>query len=180
MFDKEFKDFVLQAGLMLGLIYGIISFGTYFMGVEIMVSIWTVVISLAIGIGAPIYYGVKWKQFKGGILDFKQAFIAIFLVYAISSLIATVFSYTLNTIIDPELPEALFQESLRLTVSLMESLGAPEVDIDEAVAQIEAEKEVYGLRAELKHYLTSLIFGAIVAVIGGAIIKKNPDAFEQA
>jgi hypothetical protein len=179
MFDKEFKDFVLQAGLVLGLIYGIISFGTYFMGLEAMVSIWTIVISLGIGIGAPVYYGVRWKQFKGGVLDFKQAFAVIFLVYALSSLISTIFSYTLNTIIDPELPEALYQESLKFTVQIMESVGAPEAQIDEALDQIRAEKEVYGLSAELKHYFSGLIFGAVIAVIGGAIIKKSPDVFEQ-
>ncbi|HIA05655.1 MAG TPA: DUF4199 domain-containing protein [Flavobacteriales bacterium] len=179
MFDKEFKEFVLQSGMVLGLVYGIISFATYFMGVETMVSLWTIVISLAIAIGAPIYYGVKWKQFKGGYLDFKPAFMVIFLVYALSSLISTVFSYTLNTVIDPELPEALFNESLKFTVRVMEMVDAPEAQIDKALDQIKAEKEVYGLGAELKHFFTGLGFGAVIALIGGAIIKKRPDVFEQ-
>ncbi|MBL4656611.1 MAG: DUF4199 domain-containing protein [Flavobacteriales bacterium] len=179
MNDKQFNDYVLQSGLVLGLVFGITIFVTYFLGLEIMVSWWIGLLYLGLAIAAPIYYGVKWRQFKGGYLDFKAAFLMIFSIYVVSSAISTVFNYVLNTVIDPELPEAIFNEVLKTTVGFMENLGTPEAQIDEAIEEMQRKNEPYGIVRVLKEYFYGLGLGAIIALIGGAIIKKNPPVFDQ-
>ena len=144
-----------------------------------MVSWWVTVFNLGLVIGAPIYYGVKWKQFKGGYLEMKPAFLVIFLIFAVASLISTAFNFTLYTVVDPELPEALFNEVLESTVNFMEKLGTPEEQIDKTIEDMQRSKEDYGLIPALEGYGYALIFGAIVALIGGAIIKKNPPVFNE-
>ena len=59
MNDEKIKDFILQSGLLVGLIMGIIILVSYFMGVDLMVSWWVSLLNLGFGIGAPIYFGIK-------------------------------------------------------------------------------------------------------------------------
>ena len=179
MNDKVFKDFILQSGLVLGLVFGIVLLVTYFMGVEYMVAWWVTIFNLGLAIGAPIYYGVKWRQFNDGFLDFKTAFTVIFAIFAVSALVSTIFTFTLYTIIDPELPEALYTEVMESTVSMLEKFGTPESEIDKAIQDMQDAREDYGLVAAMEGYGYWLIFGAFIALIGGAIIKKNPPVFDQ-
>ncbi|MBL4577370.1 MAG: DUF4199 domain-containing protein [Flavobacteriales bacterium] len=179
MNDKQFNDFVLQSGLVLGLVYGITTFITYFMGVSVMVSWWVGLFFIGLAIGAPIYYGVKWRQFKEGYLEFKPAFMVIFLISALGGLISTIFNFALYTIIDPDLPEVLFNEALESTVSLLERMGTPEADIDETIEKMQSEQREYGVIAALEGYGYSLLLGAFIALVGGAIIRKNPPVFGE-
>ncbi len=179
MNDEKIKDFILQSGLLVGLILGIIILVSYFMGVDVMVSWWVSLFNLGFGIGAPIYFGIKWRTMHEGFLDFKMAFIVIFLVFAVSAFISTLFNITLYTVIDPDLSEAVFNEAVEKTAEMMEKFGTPQDKIDEVVDEMERNNEQPNLWSFLEGYFYYLLFGIVIGLIGGAIIKKNKPIFDE-
>lgn len=179
MNDEKFRDYVLQSGLLVGLILGIVILVSYFMGVDVMVSWWVSLFNLGFGIGAPIYFGVKWRKLNDGFLDFKMAFMVIFLVFAVSAFISTLFNITLYTVIDTDLAEAVFNEAIEKTANMMETFGTPQDKIDEIVDEMERNNTEPDLWSFLQGYLYYLLFGIAVGLIGGAIIKKNKPIFDE-
>ncbi|HIA37249.1 MAG TPA: DUF4199 domain-containing protein [Flavobacteriales bacterium] len=179
MNDEKAKDFILQSGLLVGLILGIIILVSYFMGVDIMVSWWVSLLNLGLGIGAPIYFGIKWRNMQEGFLDFKMSFLVIFLVFAVSAFISTLFNITLYTVIDPDLSEAVFSEAVEKTAGMMEKFGTPQDKIDEVVDEMERNNTKPDLWSFLEGYLYYLLFGIAIGLIGGAIIKRNKPIFDE-
>ena len=179
MKELNFRDFILQYGLVVGLIFGIITLVSYFMGIEFMVSWWLIGLNLIFIVGVPIYCGVQWKMMNGGILDFKNAFLTIFMIFAVSTFIDTLFNITLFTVIDPELPNNIHDAVLEKTVTMMENFGAQEDKIDEVIEEMENKREDYSVSSMLYGYFYYLFFGAVIALIGGAIIKKDKPVFDE-
>jgi len=122
--------------------------------------------------------GVKWKKAQKGILIFKHAFLLIFAVYAISGVLQLLFSITLYNAIDPSLPESLKAEISEKMISTMEQLGTPEENIEEALAKLDNMEESYKPQKLIIGFCWSLIFGAVLATIIAAIIKKKPPELE--
>ena len=171
MMSNDFKDFVLKYGLIVGLLQVIIVLFSYLMGIEYMVSYWMAFFNIIIVIWAVIYCGVLWKRMNEGYLDFKQSFLTIFLVYAIAALIMVVFNIALYNV-DPDLPGQIKEAAVEKVVTMMEKVGAPEESIDEAIDGIE-NSDSYSFSSFMIGYIWSLLWGAIIALIGGAVIKKS-------
>jgi len=179
MNDEKLRDFILQSGLLTGLILGIIILFSYFMGVDVMVSWWVSLLNFGFGIGAPIYFGVNWRKLNDGFIDFKMAFLVIFLIFAVSAFISTLFNITLYTVIDPDLSEAVFNEAIEKSSSIMEKFGTPQDKIDEVIDEMERSNSKPDLWSFLQGYLYYLLFGIVIGLIGGAIIKKNKPIFDE-
>ena len=169
--NKNLVDFVLKYGLIVGLLQVIIVLFSYLMGIEYMVSYWLAFFNIIIVVGAVIYCGVLWKRMNKGYLDFKYSFLTIFLVYAIASLIVVVFNIALYNV-DPDLPDQIKEAAVEKVVTMMEKVGAPEESIDEAIDGIE-NSDSYSISSFMTGYIWSLLWGVIIALIGGAVIKKS-------
>lgn len=169
--NKDFKDFVLQYGLIVGLLQVVIVLFSYLIGIEYMVSYWLAFFDIIIVIGAVIYCGILWKRMNEGYLDFKNSFLSIFLVYAIAALIVVVFNIILYTV-DPDLSDQIKEAAIEKAITMMEKMGASEESIDEAIDGIE-NSDSYSISSFMIGYIWSLLWGAVIALIGGAVIKKN-------
>lgn len=179
MKGNNYRDFILKFGLITGLVLCVITLFSYMMGLEFMISFWLAFINIAVTIGAVVYCGIVWKRANGGYLDLKNSFLTIFLVYAVSAFIVMLFNITLYTVIDPELPEQVQEAVIEKTIGMMEKFGAPEDKIEETLEKLEEESSEYNASTFISGYFMSLIFGATIALIGGAIIKKQKPIFEE-
>lgn len=177
--DKTLRDFVLKWGLIIGLVQCSVSLISYLMGLEWMVSFTFALLNILVLIGGPVYCGVLWKKQQGGFLDFKNAFLVIFIVFAASGFVLLGYNVLMYTVIDPEIPGQVKEAVIEKTFTMMERFGAPEDSIEKAMEDLEQTDMEYSPSSLIKGYFTSWIWGSIIALIGAAIIKKNKPMFEE-
>jgi len=116
------------------------------------------------------------RNSNNGSLNFGEAFKTGFITYAIGTLISMLFMYILFNFIDSSLIDTGKEMQLEMTRSMAEKFGANE----EAIAQMEEAAEEsgnpYSLSATMLGYFFSLVLGAILSAIIGAITKRNTSA----
>lgn len=110
-------------------------------------------------------------QQLGGFISFGRAFLVCLLVLVISTIVAQIFSYLYMNFINP----AAAQEAVEAAKTMMEKFGLPEDQIDAAMEK--AAADLKSPMSIIKNSAGSIFFGAIIALIMGAIMKKEPSKF---
>jgi hypothetical protein len=144
-----------------------------------MISIYTVVFMLVANITLYLYFGIHYRTLNGGFLPFKEAFALIFFISVISTIINGLFYILLTHVINPELPQTLQEAIVQKTIGWMQRFGAPQDKIDEAIAKMQSEPGKFTVIDQLRQIVLNFIGSALLALILGAIIKKNPPPFEN-
>lgn len=179
------SQFYIKNGLIYGFVNIIYLMITYVMGVDAMMSYFNVAISLAISLGLMIFMGVQVRNALGGFMTLGEGFKSIMIIYALGAFLYLLFNHMLGSVIDPELPGKLAEATMDKTMSMMESFDMPEDQMDTMYDEMEGEiqKSIYDnytMFGFAKTYIMTLFFGAIGAVIGAAITKKeNPNPFTE-
>lgn len=177
--DKTLRDFIFKWGLVIGLAQCTLSLISYLLGIEWMVSFTFALLNIMVMIGGPIYCGLLWKKTQGGFLDFKSSFVVIFIVFAAAGFVLLGYNVLMFTVIDPEVPAMVKDAVIEKTFTMMERFGASESDIEKTVEDLEGTDMEYSPTSLIKGYFTSWLWGALIALIGAAIIKKNKPMFEE-
>lgn len=177
--QPDLKSHVIKYGVIIAVINIIITLLLYIIDVSLMASWWLAIIILVLNFCLVLYAGFQWRKENGGFLSFKSAFISTFLVLAAMGFISLCFQILLYNVIDPDLRETLTDASIEQAQAMMESFGAPDEQMDEALEKArETTYEKFSVGGMFQTYLWSLIFYAIGALIIGAIVKKNKPEFE--
>ena len=129
----------------------------------------------AIGVFIPVWGGVTFRAERGGILLFKDAFLGVFIICAISSAGSGLMTYVIPNIIDPDYAPKLMELVQTTTRESMEKFGAPDDKIEEAMGRFKIENFKPNALGALKGYGISLIWGAVLSLIIAAFIKRKPD-----
>jgi ABC-type antimicrobial peptide transport system permease subunit len=165
----------LQIGLYGGITSIIFSLLTYLGGVEMMAKWWVSMLFFPITIAFLVWSGRSEKKSGGGYVTLKNAFIAVFTTGAVMSVIGVLFGILLYQVIDTELPEKMSEAVINNTISMMESFGVPDSEIDNAAKDMEVKMaEGFTVAGQLKSLIWALVTTAILSIIIAAIIKKNP------
>lgn len=178
------KEFYIKNGLIYGVVSIVYLMVTYILGVETMVSYWNVGASLVVGLALMIYMGNAARKQNGGYATFADSFKNIVFIMALGYFLYLLFSFALNTIIDPALPGKMFDATLDKTMAMMEDFNVPEEALEETYDQMAIAKEemyeTYTVFGFIKTYFLMIGFGAIGALIAAAITKKeNPNPFQD-
>lgn len=179
------KDFYIKNGFIYGLVNIIYLMITYVMGMDTMMSYANMGVSMLVGLGLMVYMGTQVRKEMGGFMTMGEGFKNIMVVYALGAFLYLLFNHVLATVIDPELPGKMAEAALDKTMSMMDSMGLPEDQLDESYDQLSTEmkknmQETYTVFGFVKAYLLTVLFGAIGALIGAAITKKvNPNPFVE-
>ena len=118
------------------------------------------------------------RKQHGGVLEFKDALKATFLILVIGSLIATIFQYVLFNYIDVPFREALAQVTAEKAEQFMRKLGMPDSEIDKAVEKT-LNQNTYTIGRLMLGFVFSCIGSFIIALIVSAIIKRKRPPFEN-
>lgn len=147
MLGQSFFKTILVFGIGLGIIRIAISFVAVQLGGPVLLfeSLTLATILTAIMIAGMIIVGYQLRKENGGILDFRKTIIGLFSVYAIAGILVVAFN------------------SLNFHVIIPAWLSSvPEAHINRLT-----------LSGGLYEYISSLIFGGILAVILGFFIKRE-------
>lgn len=170
------KKSSINYGVILGIILALITTLMYVVNTELFTKWWIGIITILIVIVTGIVSTAKSKSLLGGFMSFKEAFSSYFITVAIGLLISTAVGILIFTILDPDLAEYLNERTLEITREFMEGFGAPEEEINKALADLEG-KNNFSLMNQLKSYVFGLLFQAVLGLLVALIFKKkDPNA----
>jgi len=171
----------IRFGIIYGLIQIIITVASYMAGADFIASnmIMFSVFMLLLTVGYTIYSIIQFRKSAGGYMTLKEGFMATFFTLAVGGLLTTAFTIILYNFIDKEYPQLLAEKSIEKTAEMMESFGASEDDIENALERTDDVAERFTVFGQIRGYLFGLIFYAIYSVILGAIFKRAKPPFEQ-
>ncbi|WP_420582200.1 DUF4199 domain-containing protein [Reichenbachiella sp.] len=170
----------IKGGLIVGLISIILSMIIYAIDASIMVDLKFTLFSFALSIFLYSYIGKKYREdHLEGFISFGDAFKFLFIAGLIGAILNGAFSILLFNVIDPELPEILTDQVLKNTESLMETLGVPAEEMDEALEKTEKDMaDQFSVGGILRGSWAWALGAAIIGLICGAIVKKKRPEFE--
>jgi Protein of unknown function (DUF4199) len=107
----------------------------------------------------------------GGFASFKRVFMVAFGVILLSALVSTIFNFVYMNYLNPSSADA----ALEMTRSMMEKMNLPEDAVekalDDAAASMKSPMNI------VKTMGSAVVFGAIIAAIYGAVMKKERPMF---
>lgn len=137
-------------------------------------------VGLAINIAILVVLFKKYRTEIGGFISFRNAFLYCFIALVTASVLSTIFTLLFIQFIEPDYyknimeAQKTFMENY-LTGKVSEEQMAQTMDkIDEQAANMGS------IKSTLTGLLSSVVVGGIIALIIGAIMKKNPDVFDNA
>ena len=166
----------INLGIKLGLAAGIInciawyaianSLGYYSFAIE-QYRYYTTLLLLLIGIAISIYFE---RKNKGGFIEFKEAAKCGILYSLALSLILAVFNYIYYSFIIPDAVDYFVSEARK-------SMIAGKVKEENIIKSLETVESYFGF---FRMFMSTLIMGVILSLIGSAILrKKNPHPFSE-
>ena len=164
----------MKWAIIMGIVSILFAIVLYVIDYTLMVQLKVLFIALALYFGIVIYGGIEYRNAVGGYLSYGKAWQHAMIVFAISSLISTLFNLLFYNVIDPELPAKLTEASVENQRAMMQSFGAPEDSIDQALEQGRKNAaDQFTPWGMTKGYGIILIVSGVLAAISSIFVKKN-------
>jgi len=173
------KKNAINYGLILGVVLAFITTVIYAVKIELLTEWWLGIIMFFIAIAIGFVSVAKSKAILGGFMSFKQAFTSYFITMAVGLLINVVVGILIFVVIDPDAAAFLQERIIEMSRGMMERFGAPEAEIEKALADMEG-KNNYSFGSQLQAYLFQLAFYSVFGLLVALIMRKNdPNAIES-
>jgi len=169
MENASIRPHVTKWGLILGLVSAVITILIYITELY-LTNQWVGYLSLVFTIAFMYLACKEFKDENEGILPFGKAFLVAFLVGLIGILLSSVVNYIYISFVDPNIMQNIVDAQLEKLAN----------DPNVSDEQLEATENMMGMVTNPIFTVLSGLFGgaffsAILALIVGAIVKKNPD-----
>ncbi|WP_434035383.1 DUF4199 domain-containing protein [Formosa sp. 4Alg 33] len=174
--ENSLKSMAATYGIYLAILLSAITIIAYVVDLEILTSMWVSAGVFIVIIVFGIFSTAKAKKAQNGFITFKDAFTAYFATVVIGVIISTLVSIIIFNFIDPDVADFLKQQIIEKSTGMMESFGAPQEQIDIAIAEMEKQNQ-FAIGNQLKSLAFSIIFYCIVGlIIAFAMKKTDPEA----
>lgn len=172
------NNHAIKSGVMLSVISIVLTLLIYIVSPATLASMWMMLFFLFF-IALVSYFGIQHRKEIGGYMAFGKAWVYSMQLLVVAGIIMTGFNILLYNVIDPELPAILADQAVENAESMMSRFGMPEDQMDEALEKTRTDTlDRFTAMGSIKGFLWGLIFYAILALITGAIIKKNEPELE--
>jgi hypothetical protein len=182
----ETKNALFISAIKSGLIIGVVSIVVFVImyvadikPIGMMMPFVIMLIGLAINIAILVIMFKKYRTETGGFISFGNAFLYCFIALVVATIISTIFTLLFIQFIEP----AYYKNIMDAQKAYMENYLAGKVS-EEQMAQTmdkidEQAAKMGSIGSTLKGLLASVVVSGIIALIVGAIMKKNPDVFDN-
>jgi hypothetical protein len=168
IFPYAYRNGLIAA--MIATVYYIVA---YFSGLELYTNFLTPWIFF---IGFIIFFIITLKKIKKSIgsLSFAQGFFNFLIMSVILLLISNFVNYLILYVIDPEFGIQVNDMVINKVIDLMESMGAPEDSISDAIFEMEEKMESQGsIVGFLTDTFTAIFWFSVIGLITAAILKSK-------
>jgi hypothetical protein len=182
----ETKDSLFISAIKSGLIIGAVSIVIFFLmyvadikPVGFMIPILTGLGSIAISIVLLVIFFKKYRTTNGGFISFRDAFLYCFIALSVSVLLSSLITNLFIFLIEP----GYYKSIMDAQKAWMETNWASKMTEEQMTQTLDKLDEQAANMGSFKYILKNLLFSiigsGIIALIVGAIMKKNPDLFEN-
>ena len=116
------------------------------------------------------------RKSDGGVLSFASAFIAAFIPMTIGVLFSSMFTYVVHNWINPDiiiLIKEIAIDSATMVMEKMSEMFDADIDLDEAISEMEKVDYSFGFGSLLLAWITTTIMGCVPALVIAAITKRG-------
>ncbi|MCP9200101.1 DUF4199 domain-containing protein [Gramella sp. GC03-9] len=170
--EQSSKKLATSYGLYLGISFVVILALAYAFDLSLFTKWWFGIGLITFGIVLAAMATSKAKKLSSSLFSFKNAFGTYFLTIVIGTFISLVFNIILFNVIDPQAAETLTELTIETSRKMMESFGAPESQINEALQTMQDENQ-YSAINQLKGYAFQLIMYAVIGLIVALVIREK-------
>lgn len=175
--NKFNPNIPVRYGIIAGLISMVVGFIFYLFYTTLFSNFWIATLSgvlmLAFVAFIGVWSGITYRRENGNVVSFAHAFLAVMLVFVINIGMSQVMEWMVPNVIDPEYPVQA-SKLLREKVSeQMEKMGAPDDQIEKALADMTPEKFNPGPVAIVKKLAATTGIYMVLSLIIAAFIKRN-------
>lgn len=164
-------------GLIAGVVMSAFIFILYKGGIQLYLSNTARLGYVAI-IALAVAAGLRERKLNGGYLSMSEGLKVVFTVFALGSLMQTIFTHILLAYIDLPFGEATKQVSIERYVAFMKNTGASESQVEDYIKNANDPKNDTFM-ATLLSYCIFCIGYFVVSLIIAAIIRKKRPPFEN-
>lgn len=176
--QTSIKKIGLNYGLVLGVVMALVITLLYVFSIESLTQWWVGVLTFLVALAIGIVAVAKAKSLLGGYMTFKEAFIPYFITMAVGLFISAITGILIFNVVDPEAAAYLQENIIEMSREMMEKFGAPESEIDKAIADMEGTNS-YSIGSQLQSYLFQLVFYSIFGLLVALIFRrKDPNAIQ--
>jgi hypothetical protein len=167
----------IRYGLIGALAVTILSIVTYLFYDKIFTSLGMVMayglFAFALLLFIPILGGVTYKRAQAGDLPFGKAFVAVFIIYAITVTTSSVISFVLPNYIDTDYPVKLHEMVANTTRESMEKYNMPDDKIEAELSKMKLDRFKPTPVTALTSYAQSLGVGIVLCLIIAIFVKRK-------
>lgn len=167
------KTAAAQYGLMAGVIMIVIIMLIYVVSASSLGTMLPMIVYLPL-LFLMVWGAVTIRKETGAFGSFGQAFLTVFIISAVATVLFDTFGYLLYAIIDTDLPEIIKQKVIENTTTMMERLGSTDEQIEEGLRRIEEQDYNPNAKTQLLRYAMSFGVGAIFSALI-ALFVARPD-----
>ena len=176
--------FAMSNGAVLGIVLIILSLMWYILGVMpdtlgkmLLIPLLNVIIVIVfVVIGTKNYR----KKVLDGFISFRDAFQVGFLIILFAYILRYFYDLIFNLIIDPGYVERVYEGLINWMYDFYGRMGVPESQFEPQIQRYEEQMANFSpLRSFFLGVLSAGGLGAILTLITGAILKKEPPPFGQ-
>ena len=169
------KDYILNSGLKLGLLYVFLAAFSFLMGVEFSLNeVWSIVKAIT-PYFLLVFFVLHYKKLLGGYISFKETFTVTLGSIVAGAFIGTFFSVILYNFLAPDFAAQLKDASIQKIVVELESIpeSSSMYDIMETLIEQTEEEDIYSPSNQALAFFYGLFFHIIISLIISAFIKKD-------
>lgn len=184
--ESAIKKNGLISGLLLGGVLFALSIFSFYFITSMTSSFWMiifgpVIFSVIVPIVVSVFMSLDMRKKIGGFWTFKQATTGIFIMFMVCYLLSSGLSWVYTKTIEPEMVQKTQTAMVDATTAMLEKSGADQTKIDKQTAEIEKkfeEQKNVSAGKIAQSFAITIILLFVVAVIFGAIFKKDPPLFD--
>lgn len=121
----------------------------------------------------------KYRKTQEGFISFGDAFLFGLIALILAGIISSVYSYLFMKFFDPNYLKNILEAQKEWMENYYASKGISEEQIQSFMDKLDEQANIPVLKQTLKSFLMSSIFSAIIALIVGAVMKKNRNVFND-
>ena len=162
-------------GIITGLIFLVINFGAWAtMSTDSFVSVIGILTFIPFVIVTLIIAGINLRKSNGNTLTFQEALKFTFLAYVIFAVLEAIGNYVLYAMVDPDLTAKVMEITMQKTMKMMESFGASEQQVEEALDKAKSEPKHTSFKQVFLGLGIGLIWNFCKALLISLIIRREP------
>lgn len=162
----------IKYGLIGGILMVVLLMLIYLVAPAKLASMITMVVYVPV-LFCMIWGGITYRKEVGAFGSFGEAFLAVFIISVISTLIFDTFGYLLYAVIDPDLPAYIKDLSLQNTAEMVEKFGGSDEEVEKALKRIEDTDFTPTLKSTLIRYASSFAIGAILSALIALFVRRG-------